>query len=205
MLSEGNIFHIYNRANGFEDLFREERNYEFFLQKLYEHIVPVAEIFAWCLLADHFHLMIRIRQKDDVEEHLGTEALQKAGSLEKLCSKRFSNFFSSYAQAYNKVYNRRGSLFQSNMKQKQVINLVYYKHLLLYIHHNAAKHGFVHDFNDWPHSSWFQYLEEGQEEASDNSCLITAGIKTEVFGWFVNRKAFIDAHHQTLPYRSVFD
>jgi putative transposase len=46
MLSPGNIYHIYNRANGFENLFREEKNYYFFLGKLKEHVSPIADIFA---------------------------------------------------------------------------------------------------------------------------------------------------------------
>ncbi len=205
MLTAGSTYHIYNRANGFENLFREEKNYAFFISKLYQHITPVAELFAWCLLANHFHLMVRIRSEQAVRENIGHDAFLKAGSFEQLCSKRFSNFFSSYAQAYNKVYARRGNLFQANMKQKQVTHPGYYRQLLLYIHHNAAKHGLVCDFKDWPHSSWFQYLEESEAVTNDHPGVISADIKKEVFGWFGSKKAFIDAHYQKPPYRSVFD
>lgn len=150
--------------------------------------------------------MMRVRQKSEVEAHLGTEVLLKAGSLEKLCSKRFSNFFSSYAQAYNKVYNRHGSLFQSNMKQKQVINSCYFKHLLLYIHHNAAKHGFVSDFKDWPYSSWFPYTDDACEALSDIAPgAIAAKTKSEVFQWFGSKHAFIEAHNSISLGRSAFD
>ena len=41
-------YHIYNRGTNGENIFVQERNYEYFL-KLYEkHIVPVADTFAYC-------------------------------------------------------------------------------------------------------------------------------------------------------------
>jgi hypothetical protein len=46
-------------------------------------------------------------------------------------SKQFSNFFNSFTQSYNKVYNRTGSLFQPNMKKKEVTSDSYYTDLIL--------------------------------------------------------------------------
>lgn len=54
-------FHIYNHANGFENIFREAENYRFFLEKYQLHITPIAETYAYCLMPNHFHLVIRIR------------------------------------------------------------------------------------------------------------------------------------------------
>lgn len=51
-------YHLYNRSN--EVLFKNEENYLFFLQKLRTHIVPFADILAYCLMPNHFHLMIKV-------------------------------------------------------------------------------------------------------------------------------------------------
>lgn len=61
------VYHIYNRANGNENLFRESRNYRFFLQKYFAYINPVAETYAYCLLPNHFHAMIRVRSKPNLQ------------------------------------------------------------------------------------------------------------------------------------------
>jgi len=36
-------FHIYNHANGFENVFKETENYRFFLEKYQLHISPIVE------------------------------------------------------------------------------------------------------------------------------------------------------------------
>ena len=62
-------YHVYNRGINGEDLFREERNYRYFLEKYAQYIEPVAETYAYCLLGNHFHLLVRIR---DVEREVLT-------------------------------------------------------------------------------------------------------------------------------------
>ena len=65
-LQPGVFYHIYNRGNNGEDLFREERNYLYFL-KLYEkYITPIADTYAYCLLKNHFHFFVRIKSEDEI-------------------------------------------------------------------------------------------------------------------------------------------
>ena len=42
------VYHIYNRGNNGENLFREERNYRYFLQLYAKHVTPVVDTFAYC-------------------------------------------------------------------------------------------------------------------------------------------------------------
>ncbi|MCK5170586.1 MAG: hypothetical protein KAQ75_11970 [Bacteroidales bacterium] len=49
-------YHVYNRSNN--TVFYNERNYLFFLSKVKSQIAPVADILAWCLMPNHFHLLI---------------------------------------------------------------------------------------------------------------------------------------------------
>ena len=55
-------YHIYNRGTNRENVFVEERNYRHFLQLYAKHIQPVAETYAYCLLKNHFHFLVRIKE-----------------------------------------------------------------------------------------------------------------------------------------------
>jgi REP element-mobilizing transposase RayT len=60
-LQYGLTYHIYNRGNNRENIFIEERNYRCFLQLYLKYIEPIAWTFAYCLLRNHFHLLVRIK------------------------------------------------------------------------------------------------------------------------------------------------
>ncbi len=70
-------YHIFNHANGFEDIFKEPENFRFFLEKYRLHIEPIAETFAYCLMLNHFHLVVRIRSKKEIEKLLVTKREDK--------------------------------------------------------------------------------------------------------------------------------
>ena len=50
MLIFEKYYHIYNHANGDDNLFREQKNYKYFLDKYKQHIYTIAETVAWCLM-----------------------------------------------------------------------------------------------------------------------------------------------------------
>ncbi|MFA5972805.1 MAG: hypothetical protein WC780_10680 [Lentimicrobiaceae bacterium] len=61
-LIQGNFYHIYNRGINSCNLFNEAPNYIHFL-KLYDtYILPVAETFAWVLMPNHFHFLVKIKE-----------------------------------------------------------------------------------------------------------------------------------------------
>src|SRR6056297_3108412 len=64
------VYHIWTHANGDDNLFREERNYTYFLEKYSYHIEPVAETFAYCLMPNHLHVMVRVKGEEEVLEFL---------------------------------------------------------------------------------------------------------------------------------------
>jgi REP element-mobilizing transposase RayT len=61
-LQPGFYYHIYNHANGSENLFLNEDNYNFFLKKYSSYIRPVADTFAYCLMPNHIHVLVRIKE-----------------------------------------------------------------------------------------------------------------------------------------------
>ncbi len=102
-LTEGTYYHIYNRGNNREDVFVEPDNYPYFLSLYTKHIEPVAETFAYCLLRNHFHLLVRIKSDPKGSENArGRIPAHQA----------FGNLFNAYAKAINNRYRRTGSLFQ---------------------------------------------------------------------------------------------
>ena len=163
-LVPGYYYHIYNHANGNEELFLEEKNYDYFLEKIKEHILPVADFYAYCLMPNHFHFLVKI--KDDAEIQMlesfpKFQTLEKLESLEKVeqitsnfISKQFSNLFSSYTEALNRMYNRKGSLFLKNFKRKKIQDEKYFIRLVNYIHFNPVQDGFVNKPSEWRYSSF---------------------------------------------------
>ena len=141
-----------NRGNNRENLFIEERNYRYFLQFYAKYLSPVADTFAYSLLGNHFHLLIRV--KDSAER---SERAERSDHLDP-ATRAFTSLFQSYAMAINKGYNRTGKLFQEHFARIEVTSDDYFTHLIFYIHFNPQKHGFVKDFRAWPWSSYSAML-----------------------------------------------
>lgn len=205
MFEENCTYHIYNCANGSENLFREERNYEYFLEKYFHHTCAVAETYAYCLMPNRFHAMVSIRPEVQAIKNVPAETFSKYEAYGKFVSKQFSNLFSAYTQAVNKVYNRRGSLFRPNMKKKKVESDEYFTRLIMYIHNNPVKHGFVIDAWDWPHSSIHHFINKNGVELYKGPGFLESSAKEAVLNWFGNHQEFEKAHAGGVTMRSVFD
>ena len=184
------LYHIYNHANGSENLFRETENYLYFLRQWGKYISPITETLAYCLMPNHFHCLVLIKKQEEIEATFGKfETFQK---LEYLLSKQFANFFSSYTQAYNKKYNRKGSLFAPNFRKKEITSNDYITKVIAYIHTNPIHHRFTQDLRKWSFTSYSSIL-------STNSTKLA---RTMVLDWFGGKKPFEDFHQayiNTIP------
>ena len=60
-LLQGNYYHIYNRGNNRMNLFSKPEEYGHFLYLYEKYIPPIADTFAWALMGNHFHLLVRIK------------------------------------------------------------------------------------------------------------------------------------------------
>ncbi|MBI5303685.1 MAG: hypothetical protein HY868_16235 [Chloroflexi bacterium] len=149
-LVHGGYYHIYNRGNAGENIFREQRNYPYFLTLYAKYIEPVAETFAYCLLRNHFHLLVRIRERETCQVSKDLTGLSKVLNP----SQQFSNLFNSYTKSINIACGRTGNLFQRPFGRIRVTNHEYFANLVHYIHVNPQKHGFIDDFREYPYSSY---------------------------------------------------
>ncbi len=156
-LIAGEYYHIYNRGNNRSNIFFEQENYLFFLQRLREYVVDGkcrrqtsevsktsevsqarAAIIAYCLMPNHYHLLVQ--PNDDVFSH------------------RFQNFIISYTKAINQRFERVGALFQGVFQAKRVDREEYLVSLAAYIHLNPVRAGMTRCAEDWPFSSYRDYV-----------------------------------------------
>ncbi|AYO57277.1 transposase [Chryseobacterium sp. 6424] len=153
------IFHVYTHVNGNELVFREEKNYVFFLEKLKSYLLPVLDIYAYCLMQNHIHLLVVFKTKYEVSKNLNIETADMDGEKShQMLMKPFSNLLNSYAKAYNKMYGRRGALFLDYLKRIRIDDEQYLLNTFKYIHRNPISHGFVRDASEWKFSSYRSYL-----------------------------------------------
>ena len=153
----GQYHHIYNHGNNGETLFREERNYPYFLKLYAQYIEPVAETYAYCLMPNHFHFLVRIKDWQSSEDCQSCPP-EDCRSLE--ASHAFAILFSTYTKAFNKAYQRSGSLFEKPFRRALVDSDRYFACLVAYIHRNPQKHRFVDDFRSWPYTSYRAALSD---------------------------------------------
>lgn len=184
-LLEGKYFHLYNRGVNSEDLFKEKKNYYYFLEKFFFYCSGVMDTYAYCLLKNHFHLVAYVKENVEVPKKNGV------GMFRLTASKQLSHFFNSYAQSVNKMYNRTGPLFESPFERKLIDNNNYLTAIICYCHHNPQQHDFVPDFREWEFSSYHSVLN------NDNTCIVSQKV-IDLFGGVATLK---EAHKKILTHK----
>lgn len=162
-LESGNFYHIFNRAIGNEKLFKEEANYIHFLKKLAVYLNPIANVYTYVLMPNHFHFLVEIKERKvlyfrykELEIKKENLILQSEMELDfdKFVMQQFSNFFNSYSKAFNKKYNRKGALFIDYMRRTLIDSEEYLKNIVLYIHQNPIHHGLCNRLEECKYSSY---------------------------------------------------
>ncbi len=173
MLLPNTSYHIYNHANGFENVFLDDDNFRYFLMKYRHHISPIAETYAYCLMPNHFHLVVRVRRKEVIAplflqnlqgfKNLGglatPQLIVTEDQIIRYLSQQFSNLFNAYTKAFNKRFNRRGSLFTQNFHRKPITDKEHFLNMLIYTHRNPIHHGFCTQFDQWEFSSYNEIVD----------------------------------------------
>jgi putative transposase len=139
-LQSGQYYHVYNRGVNRQPIFLQPGNWLFFLKRLRDFFYPdKAEIIAYCLMPNHYHLLVCL-QTDD----FGPKVMQP--------------FMISYTKAVNKQNNRVGPLFQGPFRAKWVEKDSHLLQLSRYIHLNPVRANLVDQPQDWVYSSYPDYL-----------------------------------------------
>lgn len=193
-LDYGKYYHIYSRGTDRCTIFLEERNYHFFMQRYAFFVEPVADTYAYCLLRNHFHGLIRTRTEAE-QQAWQTKTLRVSETRRvskefdpKNPSQQIGNLLNSYTKAINKAYHRTGSLFQHPFGRIEVNSEEYLRNLVRYIHQNPERHGLIDDFRLWPYSSYGALR-------SDKPTRLR---RDDVLAWFTNLQVFDEIHAQPI-------
>ena len=158
-LIQNEIYHIYNRGNNKQLIFFNDDNYIFFIKKIREQLASCAEIICYCLMPNHFHIIIQANEKTIVErKSFGGKPMQEFAY-------RIGVLLSSYSQAINKQNKTTGSLFQQKTKAKILSEQIedkqenYLESCFFYVHNNPFEAGLVKTLSDWPYSSYLDYTD----------------------------------------------
>ena len=149
------IYHIYNRGNHRQIIFFNRENYLHFLRKIRDKLKPHCDILAYCLMPNHFHLMIFSNENSVKTVVVGKEERN-------VISETIRQILSSYTQGVNKQEKRIGSLFAQNTNAKELVSLeIDYeiaRACFNYIHQNPYKALLVEKMEYWEFSSFKDYI-----------------------------------------------
>lgn len=183
-LERGHIYHLYNQGNNHGKIFFRKENYHYFLKKIEQHICPFADLLAWCLMPNHFHLIIAINSEQETQSQPLTQLSQSHPPTS--IHNSIAVMLRSYTRAINIQEKRSGSLFRERTKAiwlgsieseklkfenrikaipetKTDLDEQYLHTCFRYIHHNPVKAGLVEKETDWEFSSArdFTFLRDG--------------------------------------------
>jgi len=167
VLEKDCFYHIYNKGINGTTIFTTNENKNFFLKRLNTYLKDYASVYAYCLMDNHFHLIVKVNSEPEI------------------VTQSFSNLFNSYAKAFNKQENRTGSLFEKHFKRIKLNDEIYLKNLIIYVHLNP-KHHLELDFKNYTFSSYQSILSDKETKLN----------RTEVLELFAGKENFIYCHNE---------
>jgi len=135
---EGAVYHVTSRGNNKEDIFLDADDRGYFLRLLARGRQRFnLQIFAFCLMGNHFHLFLRTADAN--------------------LSKAMQWLNGSYSGYFNWRHQRVGHLLQGRYKAVLVVEETHYLHLSMYLHLNPVRAGIVEDPDEYQWSSCLDY------------------------------------------------
>lgn len=185
-LEPDHFYHIFNRGINSRLVFLNDENCRFFLQKVTMYVIPYFDIYAYCLMPNHFHFILKVKSVAD-----GIPAFKKSGLHSEECffSKQIGRLISSYTQAFNKVYQRSGPVFESPFKRIHIDSEEYLRNLIIYIHQNPE------NFQNYKFSSYLAAISETKTNIQRNEVI-------ELFG---DHENFVECHKRAVNENFVKD
>lgn len=140
------VFHVLNRGNNRQEVFKESEDYDYYLSLLDRYKKEFKfKLYHFCLMPNHTHFLI------EPTIH---------GTLPKVMQRI------TLAQTwfFNKKYNQGGHVWQGRYKSSLVDKDEYFMHCSFYIEGNPIRAGLVEKPEDWKWSSYRLYTH-GEENS----------------------------------------
>lgn len=179
-------------------LFNKASDYDLFLQRFSNFLLPFIDIWAFILLQNHVHLIIHVKTEKNIREYLAelpvplqTKAMQKLMTSDKnsilideLIERQFNSFMVSYVNSINNQTGKQGGFFQKPFKRILIADESHLQQAIIYVHANAQKHGLTKDFRSSLHSSYISIIEQNSAFIDTNAVLT----------FFKGKEAFVEQH-----------
>jgi len=131
----GAVYHVFTRGVDRRPIFIDDEDRRSFLERLRRVASDAgAQIIAYCLMGNHFHLAIKV----------GVVPL----------SMIMQRVLSGYCMHFNLRHERTGHLFEARHHANICLDDRYMLGLINYIHMNPVRAGLVPSPGGWPWSSW---------------------------------------------------
>ena len=105
------------------------------------------EIYAWCILPNHYHILLKTAEIKELRNEIG-------------------RFHGRSSFRWNGEDNTRGRSIWRNCFERKIKSARHFYASLNYVLHNAVHHGYVEHWQDWVWSNATEYLENiGKEKA----------------------------------------
>ena len=182
--SGSGVYHAMVRGVNKQPLFEEDAdNYKFLEMLAVCKELGGFELFAYCLMGNHFHLLIRPSDQEPLETV-------------------FRRIGSRYAGWFNRKYGRSGHLFQDRFASEPVEDDAYFLSCLRYILCNPVTAGICMSPFDYRFSSALEYI--GEVTGPTDTALALDMIGVDRFSAFVYEKS-TDEHIDIKDYYSITD
>ena len=136
------MYHVFARGINQELIFNQKREKQYFKKILKKHLKQhEIEIYAYCIMSSHVHLMIKSKKKEELSIFM-------------------SKVLAEYAGYYNYKKNRNGHVFQNRFRSECIENIFYFLNCLKYIHLNPVKANMVSAVWKYEFSSMNDYRDE---------------------------------------------
>ena len=175
-ISGTGIYHVMLCGINKQDIFDDEDDFLHFIQILHSLVdrhdeqgaclPPYCTIYAYCLMSNHVHLLIREK------EGAISETVKRVGV--------------AYARYFNKKYERTGHLFQDRFASEPVNSIEYFMTLMRYIHQNPVKAHIVKTVEDYAWSSWAEFEGTARRERICDVAAVMNRLGRENLREFVN-------------------
>jgi putative transposase len=142
MMYAETLYHIFNRGNQQQQIFFTDHNCIYFLKKIKKTFYGDIDLIAFCLMPNHFHLMVSTGVNFNYDSF----------------SKRLAVMLRSYTRGLQRQENFVGSLFQQNTKKKELKQFQDAFNCFQYIHQNPVRAKLVQRPEEWLYSSFNEYL-----------------------------------------------
>ena len=148
--SATNLYHIIIRGIDRNDIFYDNQDRYVFLNILKETKERFKfEIYSYCLMNNHIHIVFRIKDE--------------------FLSKSMQSLEIRYSAYFNKKINRNGHLFQNRFFSKKIENLSYFLTVCKYVHRNPEK-AKIDNTENYKWSSFREYI--GKEKIINKAVLL---------------------------------